>query len=88
MDKDMEDDVEVESSEVLCKAMMKAKKAFEDCIDCDFGEDAAYYELELTGYVLGSEFSRMSRIRMDERGSRTDNCSYSDKRVNGDENGG
>ena len=57
-DDDYEDD-----EKMLCEAMFKAKEAFEQYF-MNIGVDAAYYELELSGFTLDVDFERMNQIIM------------------------
>lgn len=50
--------------EELSKAMLKAKEAFEEHFE-EKGMDGAYWDLELTGYVLTSNFERCKKVEMD-----------------------
>ncbi len=54
-----------ENMDSLAKAMLKAKQAFNDYFD-RMGLDGAYWELELTGYVLSNDFDRWKKITMEE----------------------
>lgn len=53
-----------EDIDMLCHAMLKAREAFMDYFD-ELGIDAAYFELEMTGYVTSVEFERLERVDMD-----------------------
>lgn len=65
----VEDDYE-DDEKMLCKAMLKAKEAFEQYF-MNIGIDAAYFEIELSGYVLDVNFKRMNQIVMK---TAEDNC--------------
>ncbi len=54
-----------EDMDTLAKAMLKAQEAFNDYFD-KMGLDGAYWELELTGYVLSTDFDRWKKITMEE----------------------
>lgn len=54
-----------DEKDVLYEAMKEAQKAFNERVDEEY--DAAYFELDMTGYVLsGHDLSRQSMIEMGE----------------------
>ena len=65
----VEDNYE-DDEKMLCEAMFKAKEAFDQYFT-SVGIDAAYYELELSGFTLDVEFKRMNQIVMK---TAEDNC--------------
>ena len=64
MDKDDYDWYD-DDMDTLAKAMLKAQEAFNDYFD-RMGLDGAYWELELTGYVLTDDFNRWKKITMEK----------------------
>jgi len=64
--------------EILCKAMMVAHEAFDKYIS-DLGLDAAYFSLYMTGYLLGSDFTKLEEIKMNLNATGKDLFDYPDK---------
>lgn len=62
---------EIEDNTVeLTKAMFKAKEAFEKYFE-DQGYDAAYWALDLKGYVLSMDFKPLEKVKMMDYSSGT-----------------
>ena len=54
-----------DDKKVLVEAMLEAEKRFKEYINDELGLDGAYWDIELTGYVLSShDFSKMEKVEM------------------------
>jgi len=54
-----------DNKKILIEAMLEAEKAFNEFINEKLNLDGAYWELELTGYVLSTyNFSRIEKVEM------------------------
>jgi len=68
----------MEDELVLCKAMLKAKEAFDKYLDKQ-GLDESYFSLYLTGYVLTTNFEKLKEIRMSLSSTGNEKFEYPDK---------
>lgn len=65
MMKDREEDLFYEQDmELLSKAMLTANEAFNEFFE-EQGLDGAFFDVEMTGYVLSTNFERMRKVDMD-----------------------
>ena len=54
-----------EEMEILSKAMLKAREAFDHYLNDEMNLDGAYFKLDLKGYILSSdELHKMDSIEM------------------------
>jgi len=70
----------MEDELILCKAMLKAKEAFDKCLDKQ-GLDVSYFSLYLTGYVLTTNFEKLKEIKMSINSTGNEEFEYPDKEV-------
>ena len=70
----------MEDELVLCKAMLKAKEAFDKYLDKQ-GLDAAYFSLYLTGYILDDSFRKLKEISMNTNSTGHEEFEYPDKEI-------
>jgi len=71
-------DKEILDEEILCKAMVDAKEAFDESINKQ-GYDPAYYALYLTGYTLTTNFKKLEEISMNLNRTGFEEFKYPDR---------
>jgi len=53
-----------DNMKILSDAILEAKQRFDEYINDELNLDGAYFELEMTGYVLDDEFDTWKEIYM------------------------
>ena len=72
-------EIDMEDELVLCKAMLKAKEAFDKYINKTCNLDGAYFSLYMTGYLHDTSFKKWKEVRMDINGTGYEKFQYPDK---------